>query len=41
MQSVSETGSLLLVYQCWRRLVKFFFSSLSSFSMLVVYAPKS
>jgi hypothetical protein len=41
MQSVSEIGYLVLVYQRWRRIVKFFFSLLSCFSMVVVCTPKS
>jgi hypothetical protein len=41
MQAVSETGCLVLVYQCWRRLVKSFFFCESGFSMAVVCAPKS
>jgi hypothetical protein len=41
MQAVSETGYLVLVYQCRRRVVKFFFSLLSGFSMAVVWGAKS
>jgi len=37
MQAVSETGYLVLVYQCWRRLVKSFFYSESGFSMAIVW----
>jgi hypothetical protein len=41
MQSVSETGYWLPVYQGWLSVVKFFFFSASCFSMPVVSAPKS
>jgi hypothetical protein len=40
MQSVSETGYLLSVYQCWLSFVKSFFFCESCFSMLIVWAPK-
>jgi hypothetical protein len=41
MQSVSETGYLLPLYQCWLSLVKSFFSCLSRLLIAVVSAPKS
>src|SRR5712664_1169354 len=41
LQAVSETGYLVLVYQCRRRVLKFFFSLLSVFSMAVVWGAKS
>jgi hypothetical protein len=41
MQSVSETGYWLPVYQGWLSVVKFFFFYASCFSMPVVSAPKS
>jgi hypothetical protein len=41
MQAVSETGYLVTVYQCWRRLVKSFFYGESGFSMAVVWGAKS
>jgi len=41
LQAVSETGYLVLVYQCWRRLVKSFFYGESGFSMAIVWGSKS
>jgi hypothetical protein len=41
LQAVSETGYLVLVYQCWRRLVKSFFYGESGFSMAIVWGAKS
>ena len=40
MQSVSETGYLPPLYQCWLNLVKSFFSSLSGLLIAVVLGPE-